>query len=174
MDPCARLFIVLLSACSTAPVATPDVPAVLVGRAAPELTVTNLDGGGGSVSLSALRGDVVVVYFWATRCEACKAEFPRLEALYERLKPEGLAVVAVGQDEPSEADRLSAFLRSYGATFPAGWDKGHLIAEAYRPGDLPTTYIIDQKGSVRFQHFGYRPGDERELEREVTMLLEAK
>lgn len=174
MDPRSHLLTVLLVACSTAPVATPDVPAVLVGRQAPEVSLVNLDGGGGAVTLSALKGSVVVVYFWASHCEPCKAEFPRLEALYERLKPGGLVILAVNQDEPADADSVSRFLRSYGATFPAGWDRGHLAAEAYRPGDFPTSYLVDRHGTVRFQHFGYRPGDERELEREVTRLLEGK
>jgi cytochrome c biogenesis protein CcmG, thiol:disulfide interchange protein DsbE len=150
---------------------TPEVPAVLLGSPAPPFSVSTLRPPFETVRLSSLRGKVVVVDFFDSRCEPCKVELPQLEALYDRYRSRGLEIMAVSEDEPEDKDGVPAFAASAGASFPVGWDDEHFIRDGYGPGDLPTSYVIDRRGLVRFQHIGYREGQEMTLEREIVKLL---
>lgn len=153
------------------PEPTPEVPAVLLGGPAPPFSITALAPPFARIPLSSLRGKVVVVDFFDTECEPCRVEFLRLEALYERYRSKGLEVMAVAEDEPEEREGVPSFAARAGATFPVGWDDDHFIRDGYGPGDLPSSYVVDRRGLVRFQHIGYREGQETTLEREVLKLL---
>jgi hypothetical protein len=60
---------------------------------------------------------------------------------------------------------------TYGAKFAIAWDRDKSIARVYKPETMPSTFVIDRKGVVRYTHVGYRDGDEVEIEREVQELL---
>ena len=61
--------------------------------------------------------------------------------------------------------------RAYGAKFPIGWDEDRSISQRYQPETMPSSFLIDKKGIVRFSHFGYRAGDEVQIEKEIEDLL---
>lgn len=114
-------------------------------------------------------GKVVVLHFWATWCGPCKQSFPKLQALYTKHRAKGLQVIAVSVDD--QKDGIVAFARSYGAAFPIGWDDDHALALTYKVDSMPSTYVIDRKGTIVNTHQGYHSGQESELEREVGELL---
>jgi hypothetical protein len=58
-----------------------------------------------------------------------------------------------------------------GTTFPIGWDQGHAIAQRWNVSTMPSSFILDDKGTVRFVHAGYHDGDETQIEKEVTELI---
>jgi peroxiredoxin len=76
----------------------------------------------------------------------------------------------VGVSQDDEAEGIAAFRSETGATFPIVWDDGKSVAKSYDPPSMPTAYVIDKNGIVRFVHVGYRPGDEATLEEEVRSL----
>lgn len=138
----------------------------LVGAPAPAF---ELDArGGGKQSLAAHAGKVVIVDFWATWCQPCKQSFPAYQALAARVGSE-LAIVGISQDDDDKG--IAAFVADTGAKFPVAWDDGKTVARAYDPPSMPTAFVIDKNGIVRFVHVGYRAGDEAELESEVRSLL---
>lgn len=140
----------------------------MVGSIAPDFDLPARSGAG-RVSLSALRGKVVVVDFWATWCAPCRLSFPKYQALSERY---GDGVVVVGVSEDDEPDGISAFAEETGATFPLVWDEDKSVAAAYRPSSMPTSYLIDRGGLIRHVHLGFRQGDEERIASRLEELLQ--
>ncbi|MFW6067105.1 MAG: TlpA disulfide reductase family protein [Myxococcota bacterium] len=145
----------------------PSVAALSQGSRAPEIGLRDLKGR--AIKMSALRGKVVIVDFWASWCEPCKDEMPVLDRLYRKYRKAGLVVVGVGQDR--EASNVRKFLRRNPVSFPIVHDGAHTVAKRYRPGKMPSSYIIDRRGIVRHVHEGYSASDARRFEREVKALL---
>lgn len=115
------------------------------------------------------KGKVVIVDFWATWCEPCKKSFPKYQELYVKYKASGLEILAVSVDD--EKNGIPDFVKTYGAKFPVGWDDGHKLADCYKPPNMPSAYVIDKNGIVKFVHNGYHEGEEKELEKEIKSLL---
>ena len=143
----------------------------LVGNPAPDFQVKAVTGGKGTVSLAQLRGQVVVVDFWGTFCGPCKKSFPKFEALSEKYGGSGLRVIGISEDESEDKDKIPSFATTYGAKFTLAWDSDKTIAQKYKPETMPSTFIIDRKGVVRYAHVGFHDGEERTVEKEIQELL---
>lgn len=143
----------------------------LVGRTAPDFSATAVANGKGKVSLEELRGKVVLVDFWGTFCEPCKKSFPKLQSLYGKYAGSGLKIVGISEDEAEDKSKISDFANTYGAKFTLAWDGDKSIAEAYKPETMPSSFLVDRRGVVRFEHVGYHDGEEDDIDREVQELL---
>jgi cytochrome c biogenesis protein CcmG/thiol:disulfide interchange protein DsbE len=130
---------------------------------APDFTLTSYDGA--SYQLSALRGKVVVLNFWATWCGPCKGEAPGLVALWSRMKSRGVIFLGIDQDDKRED--AQAFLNEFGVAYPNGPDNG--IIASYRVQGLPTTIIIDQNGLVAARILA--PTDPADLQIRIEAIL---
>jgi cytochrome c biogenesis protein CcmG, thiol:disulfide interchange protein DsbE len=139
----------------------------LVGSPGPEVAGESLNGQG-KFSLSGSKGKVVLVDFWATWCEPCKKSFPKLEELNVKYKG---AVVIVGISEDDEKKDIADFGKTHGAKFPLLWDDGKGFAKKYPVDNMPTSFILDKNGVVKFMHQGYHDGEELEIEKEIKSLL---
>lgn len=137
-----------------------------VGKPASTFTLSAVNGGS---KMSIEKGKVVLVDFWATWCEPCKKSFPKYQELYVKYKASGLEILAVSVDD--EKKEIPDFIKTHGAKFPVGWDEGHKIADCFKPPNMPTAYLIDKNGVVKFVHNGYHDGEEKELEKEIKSLL---
>jgi cytochrome c biogenesis protein CcmG, thiol:disulfide interchange protein DsbE len=137
-----------------------------VGERAPALHAKAADGNG-RVTLPT--GKVTIVDFWATWCPPCEASFPKYQELYVKYKTSGLEIVAVAMDE--EVGKVQPYVKAHGAKFPVGWDEGQKLAKCWKPSSMPTMYIIDKRGVVRFIHREWHPGDEKEVEKQIKALL---
>jgi cytochrome c biogenesis protein CcmG/thiol:disulfide interchange protein DsbE len=155
-----------------APDAADDVRTTgqLVGNPAPNFSVKAL-GSKETVSLKKLRGRVVLVDFWGTFCEPCKRSFPKLQELSAKYADAGLQVVGISEDEADDREKIPRFANTYGARFTLAWDDDKSIAHAYRPETMPTSFLIDKRGIVRYAHVGYHDGQEVEVEKEIRLLL---
>jgi cytochrome c biogenesis protein CcmG/thiol:disulfide interchange protein DsbE len=161
-----------LSACTGGggggPGASPaDSSHPLVGAPAPDFELKEVDGGGDQ-SLAAHAGKVLIVDFWATWCEPCKESFPAYQRLVDQMNGE---LVVVGESQDDDPKGIDAFRSATGAKFPLVWDDGKAVAKSYSPPSMPTAYVVDHDGIVRFVHVGYRAGDETALEEEVRSLV---
>lgn len=139
----------------------------LVGAPAPALEVATPDGKG-RVTLAQFGGKVVVVDFWATWCEPCRESFPSYQKLVEEFRGR---VVVIGVSVDEDPSGIPAFVEQTGARFPIGWDEGQSAAQGYRPPTMPTSYVIDSSGIVRFVHAGFTAGDDRQIREHVQSLL---
>jgi cytochrome c biogenesis protein CcmG, thiol:disulfide interchange protein DsbE len=124
-------------------------PAPTIGHPAPDFTLTGLDGK--TFTLSELRGQPVVLNFWATWCPPCRAEMPELQAASERLDGE-VAIIGVNQGE--NAQQVSGFVQPLGFTFPMPLDESMGVSRQYLVRNLPTTFFIDRDGIIRHAQVG--------------------
>lgn len=139
----------------------------LVGAQAPDFTLTG-PGSGEAIGPAAFRGKVLIVDFWATWCKPCRESFPVYQRLVDKFAGE-LAVVGVSVDD--DAAGIEAFRGETGVKFPLVWDQGQAAASVYKPATMPTSYLIDRAGIVKFVHEGFHSGDEAELEQRVRSLV---
>jgi cytochrome c-type biogenesis protein len=121
-----------------------------IGDLAPEFETTTDNGDG--LSLSGLRGQVVLLNFWATWCGPCRLEMPEFQKTYEALADDGFTVVAVNNRETVE-DAIG-FREEYGLTFPLAMDEQGEIQDLYGVMMYPSTYIIGRDGRIVARHFG--------------------
>lgn len=143
------------------------MPADLGGRA-PEFAGQTLTGE--HFSVASARGKVIVLNIWATWCTPCVREMPALERLYQRLRADGLVVVAVSTDASpgtlgpfgQPGGDVRAFVAHYGLTFPVIHDAQRTIEPLYFVQGLPTTYIIDKQGRIDRKAIGGRPWDDED------------
>ena len=138
-----------------------------VGKPAPDLSIQSLNGKG-KVSLESAQGKLLVVDFWATWCGPCKQSFPKLEELSKKM---GDKVAIVGVSVDDEEKGIVEFAKEQGATFAIGWDEGHAIASRWNVKNMPTTFIVDGTGTVRFIHAGYHDGETVAMEKELNELI---
>jgi len=121
-------------------------PAVGVGIEAPNFKAVSI-ATGDTVHLTDYRGQVLLVNLWATWCDPCKAEMPEIQRLYDELKPEGLRVLAVSQDEQN-TDVVKAFIKERNFTFDVLHDQKHASEDLFRAVGLPESFVIDRHGRI--------------------------
>lgn len=141
-------------------------PSPQIGFAAPDFTLKTLDGQ--TITLSKLRGQPVVINFWASWCPPCRAEMPAIQQVYERYRGQGFTVLAVDMQE-SET-QVTTFAGQMGLTFPILIDEDGTVAARYRVNALPSTYFVDRQGVIRNITLG-GPMAEAFIESEVANLL---
>jgi thiol-disulfide isomerase/thioredoxin len=124
---------------------------------------------GQPLKLSALRGKVVLVDFWASWCEPCKKELPLLDKMAPRLRARGIEIVAVNIDDDKK--KADDFLKSHNLHLVAVTDKDKRIVGKYEPPKMPSSFVVDKGGVVRAVHGGFEPGDEAKLEAELGQLV---
>ena len=139
------------------------------GMSAPALRLPNLDDE--PTDLADLRGEVVVVNFWATWCPPCRREMPSLERLRQEMGEEGVTVLAVNIGE--DAETVFSFLGMVEPTpeFPMLFDKDAATLEDWGVKGLPTTFVVAPDGSIAFQAVGGREFDHPQV---IEQLRELK
>jgi len=139
-----------------------------LGRRVPDLSLRTLSGGK-PMRLSSYRGKVVLLDIWASWCQPCRAELPALDEIAERLASRGVEVIAVSVDE-SHAD-AEAFVRGRRRwTLTLAHDPNGAIGDRLQPAVMPTSYLIDRDGILRYVNAGFQPGDARTIEARLLEL----
>jgi cytochrome c biogenesis protein CcmG/thiol:disulfide interchange protein DsbE len=145
-----------------------EIPSPLLDRPAAAFTLTTFAGS--PLSLGSLRGQVVMLNFWASWCRpACYEEAPALERTWREYKDKGVVVVGIDIQDRDEAART--FLAEFGHSFPNAPDPAGRVAVDYGVYGVPETFFIDRKGRVRFKHVGALT-DELARQRLDTLLKE--
>jgi peroxiredoxin len=139
------------------------------GQKAPDFSLPTLSGA--KMSLSSLRGKVVIIDFWAQWCEPCKKELPQLEKLAKEFAGKDVVILAVNLDKSKDnAQRLAQQL---GLTLPVLLDPAGSVAATYDLPKMPTSFVVDKKGIVRFVHEGFEgSGDVERFRKELTELTQ--
>lgn len=129
-----------------------QLEAVLVSRAVTPLELKFKAVDGTDVDSTKFRGKVVLIDFWATWCVPCRAEIPNLVATYNELHKDGFEIIGISLD--SDKERLVNVTKEAGLTWPQyfdgkGWENG--ISSRYGIRSIPTSWLMDKKGIVRFR-----------------------
>jgi len=124
--------------------------------AAPDFTLPARDGG--QLRLSELKGQVVMINFWATWCGPCRQEMPLLQQIQAKYEPLGFTLLGINV-EPDSAE-AQAWLTKVPVSFPILFDRQNQVAASFGVEGMPSSVFIDRAGNVRYVHRGYKPGDE--------------
>ena len=120
-------------------------------RARADFSLKDLDGK--TWTLSALKGKVVLVNFWATWCPPCRKEMPDLEALYQRFKSQGFVILAISDEEDA---KVRPFIAEKGYTYPVLLDPGDVVEKRYLIEGIPKSFVVDRKGKMVAQSIDMR------------------
>ena len=135
----------------------------------PAPNVTFQDGQSASVRLADYKGKVVLVDFWASWCTPCKTSFPALDKLYQEYKARGFEVLAVNLDQRRrDAD---AFLAARPHMMPVLFDPKGASPLAFAVRGMPSSFLIDRTGMIRFTHMGYSDNIGDQYRREIAQLI---
>jgi len=134
---------------------------------APDFTLKSRSGE--NIKLSELRGQVVMINFWASWCGPCRQEMPLLDQLYQRYQPMGFTLLGVNVEEDgTAADKV---LKEIPVSFPVLYDSKNQVSERYQVSAMPSTFLIDRDGQVRYLHKGYQPGYEETYQQQIRELV---
>ena len=129
-----------------------------VGAPVPEIKVESLAGK--EIDVASYRGRVLLLDVWASWCGPCKQELPMLDAMARRLRAQGIDVLAVSVDQ--ERANVEKFLKGHGHwALTIAHDPPGAIAERLQPDKMPTSYVIDRAGIVRYVNTGFVPTTRR-------------
>ena len=139
-----------------------------VGQVAPDFEVTTLDGA--RLSLSRLRGKVVLLSFFATWCPPCQKELPILEkSVWSELKSDKFLMLAVAREQTESEVRT--FQQQQGFTFEMATDPNRQAYAKYAAKGIPRVYLIAPDGTIAFQSLDYEQGDIARIKGVITKQL---
>jgi peroxiredoxin len=141
------------------------------GDRAPDFTLQAVDGR--TVTLSSLRGKIVMVHFWATWCPPCVDEIPTLDRLYRDMFGKDFELLAVSVDE-NGATGIVPFVQRNRLVLPVLLDPDHAVAKRYGTFKFPETYILDRNGTVKYKIIGARNWAEPNLLQGLQALVAAR
>jgi cytochrome c biogenesis protein CcmG/thiol:disulfide interchange protein DsbE len=124
---------------------------VEIGQPAPDFTLTTFEGE--EYHLADLRGNIIVLNFWASWCESCKPEARDLEEAWRTYQDRG-DVLFLGVDYVDTEPDARAYLEQFDITYPNGPDRRTKISQAFRIKGVPETYIIDREGVIHHVQIG--------------------
>ena len=137
---------------------------------APAFSLKTIDGT--DFNLADSTGKIVYLDFWASWCGPCKLSFPDMSKIHKEFSDEGVVVVAVSVD--TDVKKAAKFIGRYPIDFIVLSDETGEVAAAYDLPTMPTTYLIDESGQIKYVHSGYRPGDLEILRQQIRRMLDVK
>lgn len=144
-----------------------NVQAGTISGPAPDFTLKS--NSGKNIRLSDLRGQVVMINFWASWCGPCRQEMPILDDLYKRYSKLGFTLIGVNVEQDSS--KANAYLKDIPVSFPILYDTANQTSKLYNVNAMPTTVMVDRNGNMRFIHHGYKPGYENDYKKQIKALI---
>ncbi len=138
-----------------------------VAEPAPDFAIP---GGTGPMTLKDLRGRVVYLDFWASWCTPCRRSFPWMNEIKAKYADQGLEIVSVNLDQ--ERALAQTFLQQFPASFTVVYDPAGELATRYALKGMPTSFLIDRQGRVRYHHVGFIVKKQKVYEAEIEQLLQ--
>lgn len=140
---------------------------VIPKKTAPDFAVKSMSNK--NIRLSEYRGDVVLVNFWATWCRPCRQEIPELNRLYEVYRKMGVQFLGVNIDEnPASSIKMA---KDFNIQYPVLLDSEQKVSKLFAVEAMPSTYLIDRDGNIRFYHVEYTTGADELYSNEIKQLL---
>jgi len=140
---------------------------MLVGQKAPEFSVKDINGN--LVSISSLKGKVILLNFWATWCPPCAAEMPSMDRLYQSFKNRGLMIIGVSMD--GSVSTVKSFIKKTPVSFIVVVDSKQIISRSYKAFMSPLTFIIDKRGVVVDKYFGEQDWTDSAIVKKIESFL---
>ena len=165
-SPSTRFALAVFATCLAAGAA--PAPALEAGDPAPAFKAALLDGGG-DFALGDLRGKIVLVDFWASWCAPCQKSMPEFDALAKEFPADRFTLVGVNVDSDLGAAKKALSKRPVAYTIAS--DPAGKLPARYGVKTMPTAYLVDGDGAIRYVHRGFREGDVEKLRGKIKKLL---
>lgn len=165
-----KLFRTLFAGCLFALTAAFPAHAAETGKPVPDILVHAADGA--TLKLSALRGKIVYVDFWASWCIPCRESFPWMNEMHLKYADRDLVVLAVNLD--SKRTDADVFLARYPAQFRVVFDAEGGSAKEFGVKAMPTSFLVGRDGALLYEHRGFRQSQTGEVEAEIQRALATK
>ena len=137
----------------------------------PSLTLKKMNGR--SVKLSEyLNKGPVLINFWATWCSPCKKEMVFLDEFERRYKDNGLSILSISIDSQKSLSHVRSYIRANNYTYDVFLDPNRQVFKKLNGNLMPTNVLIDKNGKVLWRHYGYIPGDEKNMDLELRSALQ--
>ncbi len=174
MHPSIRFFLTSLAWAALlampAPAAEIEIADGASRKAVPQAELRDLNGK--PIKIHELKGQVVVVSFWATWCVPCLAELGFMQKFHEKYQKDGLTVLAISTDGPETRSRVRGVAKRKGWSLSVLLDEGGTAISNLNPrGATPYTMFIDRQGRLANAHEGYKAGDEQGYEKLIQKLV---
>ncbi len=144
-----------------------NLSATAISGEAPNFTLKS--NSGKNIKLSELRGQVVLINFWASWCGPCRQEMPELNKLYSKYKKLGFTILGVNVEEDN-TDALK-IIKNDKISFPILFDSENKVSRLYNVTGMPTTVLVARDGTMRYLHRAYKPGDINKYKKWVKELI---
>lgn len=163
LPACLLLLIFSVFSCSR------DGDKAVDGGRAQDFTLSDINGN--KITLSEMRGKVVMIEFWATWCPPCRQSIPDLNTIFNKYKDRGFVLLAISLDKGSDAQSLiMSFIKEYPMAYTVLLDNGD-TGRKYGVSSIPTSFIIDKTGRIANKHIGYSPNSASAISQEIEALL---
>lgn len=139
---------------------------------APGFSLLNLDGS--NVNLPELKGKVVVIDFWSTWCGPCISSFPAMQKAVDQYKNDAnvkFVFINSWENEGDVKKNVSEFIRSKKYTFDVLFDSNNKVIEAFKVDGIPTKFVLDKSGNIRFKSVGFNGGVDQMVQ-ELTAMID--
>jgi len=140
---------------------------------APDFTLEDLDGEDFSLRESLEKGPVVIS-FWATWCKPCLRELPHLQEIYNMYRDRGFSMLAISVDSPRSLSKVKSFIKGHNYTFTVLLDPNKDVSRKFNAHLFPYTFVLNTEGEIVYKSYGYRPGDEKKVEKQLLDLLDGR
>ena len=141
-----------------------------LGSKIPDLKLKLLDGQKLTIH-ELLKDGPLMIDFWATWCKPCKKVMKYLDQYHNEYSDKGFKVLMINQDSPRSMGKVKTFIRSKKFDFLIGLDPNQKIAKKLNGLIMPTLILVAQDGSIQWRHQGYMPGEEKEIEHKIRLIL---
>lgn len=143
-----------------------------IGEKAPDFSGNSFTGE--EIKLSDFKNKILILDFWASWCSPCRKEMPFLIELHEKFENKDFEIIAINID--TKESKAQNFLEKLEIkpNFPLLWDKSSKIPPKFKLETMPTTYLIDKKGNIRFIHKGFKESYKEEFLTELEVLFNEK
>ncbi|MBK9984912.1 MAG: TlpA family protein disulfide reductase [Saprospiraceae bacterium] len=137
----------------------------------PNVTITNLQGKPINIQEYVVKGKITILSFWATWCSPCKRELDAVSELYPTWQSDyNTQLIAISIDNARAVSQVKPLIEEKGWEFEVLVDSKQELQQALNFQAIPQTFVVDTEGNIVYQHEGYTPGDEYELEKFVKKL----
>ncbi len=143
--------------------------AAAIGDQAPGFTLPTLSGE--TVSLDALKGNALLLNFWASWCTPCQEELPEIQKFHQKYQDRGFSVVGINIDK--KEGKAAKFSQRFGLTFPVALDPESATIREYKGRSMPISYLVDRNGVIRQVFFGFNPKKLPGMEAAIVEVLDA-
>jgi len=144
--------------------------AELMKGEAPNFTLKSLRGE--NIKLSEHRGEVIMLNFWATWCDKCKENFPVLNDIYLKYRDQGFTLLSINTQDEEDLKKVQSWLKGRKVAHPVLLDTAHIVSDKYEVADMPSTYLLDRDGELRYVHNGFKEGYQDEVLKQVRELMD--